>query len=119
MSSPFGDPPDSGVKVSARAAGAQIRDAKTAALKAVRSRRLGMPVGKAAGSYIRLRHGLHFVPYGTQDPWKAASRFSTNALTPSWKSLVRASACWSSASRSSCPSRSGYSIRLSARFEPA
>src|SRR4029079_10670028 len=62
MSSAFGEPPDSGVNVSAKADGAQIRDAKTTALRAVRSRRLGMPVGKAAGSYIRLREGLHFVP---------------------------------------------------------
>ena len=42
-----------------------------------------------------------------QAPSNAGSRFSTNAVTPSWKSRVRARACWSSASRSSCPSRSG------------
>jgi hypothetical protein len=107
MSFAFDDPPDSGVKVSARAGAAPIRDARTTAARAVKSRRLGMPVGKAAGSYIRLRDLLHFVPYGTQDPWKAGSRFSTKALTPSWKSFVRASACWSSDSRSSWPSRSG------------
>ena len=39
-------------------------------------------------------------------PSNAGSRFSTNAATPSWKSRVRARSCWSSASRSSCPSRS-------------
>ena len=40
-------------------------------------------------------------------PWNSGSRFCTNAVTPSWKSRVRARACWSSASRSSWPSRSG------------
>src|SRR3954463_10870478 len=100
MSFAFGEPPDSGVKVSAKAGATPIRDAKTTAVRAVRSRRLGTPVGKAAGSYIRLRNGLHFVSDDSsargqrgQTPSNAASRFSTNALTPSWKSLVRASAC--------------------------
>ena len=41
-----------------------------------------------------------------QEPVNAASRFSTNAPTPSSKSSVRASSCWISASRSSCASRS-------------
>ena len=54
-----------------------------------------------------------------QVPSNAGCRFSTNASTPSWKSFVRASVCCSSASRSSWPSRSGYSIRFRAFFEPA
>ena len=40
-------------------------------------------------------------------PLKAAARFSTNAVTPSAKSSVRASWCCSSASRSSCASMFG------------
>jgi hypothetical protein len=54
MSSAFGDPPDSGVKVSATAGPAVSRQARIAAARAAKSRRLGMPVGKAAGSYIRV-----------------------------------------------------------------
>src|SRR5215204_7265756 len=188
MSSAFGDPPDSGVIASANADGAAIRIARAAAKKATTSRRLGMPWGKAAGSYLCFRQGIHFVrlapsrpargsgrrprdsvgraerslaarrvarldlqlphpqaahvelldaellDHRTLDgepadsrpprrpphpprarrgrapphaPSKAGSRFSTNAVTPSWKSRVRARACWSSASRSSWPSRSG------------
>ncbi len=107
MSSAFWDPPDSGVNASANADGAAIRIAMTAAEKAASNRRLGVPVGKAAGSYPRPFGRSYFVPDGTQVPWKAGSRFSTKAVTPSWKSFVRARACWSSASRSSCPSRSG------------
>ena len=40
-------------------------------------------------------------------PWNAGSRFSRKASAPSWKSRVRARACWSSASSESWPSRSG------------
>jgi hypothetical protein len=62
MSSAFGEPPDSGVKVSANAPGAARRHARTAAPNAARGRRLGGPVGKAAGSYLRAWDGIHFVP---------------------------------------------------------
>jgi hypothetical protein len=48
MSSAFWEPPDSGVKASAKADGAAIRIARAAAEKAARSRRLDEPVGKAA-----------------------------------------------------------------------
>ena len=41
-----------------------------------------------------------------QRPENAGGRFSTNAAAPSTKSSLRASACWSSASRSSCASSS-------------
>src|SRR3954449_10455011 len=61
MSFAFCDPPDSGVKVSARAGWAAIRIATAATARAAGSRRLGMPAGKAAGSYLRLRQALHFV----------------------------------------------------------
>src|SRR5215212_7293345 len=47
MSSAFCEPPDSGVNVSAKADGTQIRQAARAAPRAVASRRLGTPVGKA------------------------------------------------------------------------
>src|SRR5829696_8152945 len=62
MSSAFCDPPDSGVNGPATAAGAAIRIAIKAAEKAASSRRLGMPVGKAAGSYLRPRQAIYFVP---------------------------------------------------------
>src|SRR5215208_6844681 len=62
MSFALSEPPDSGVNASANAAGAAIRIAITAAVKAASSRRLGMPVGKAAGSYLRSRQALYFVP---------------------------------------------------------
>src|SRR5215208_4941858 len=66
MSSAFCDPPDSGVKASANADGAAIRIARAAAEKAATSRRLGVPVGKAAGSYPRPSGRSYFVPDGTQ-----------------------------------------------------
>jgi hypothetical protein len=54
------------VNTSAKADGAAIRDARTTALKAAMSRRRGVPVGKAAGSYPWFREVLHFVPDGTE-----------------------------------------------------
>src|SRR4051812_15336640 len=170
MSFAFGEPPDSGVKVSPRAAGAVARRASSAAASRAYVRRRGMPVGKARGSYLRPPRTLHFVPSvsgrssplrlelelahaeavdlelpdphlpdrrpsdrqpsdrepadrqrahgqrperlgpdrvragsaevacGGHAPWKAGSRFSRKASAPSWKSRVRARACWSSAS---------------------
>src|SRR5215210_8378306 len=68
MSSAFWEPPDSGVSASASADGAHTRDAKTTAVRAVRSRRLGVPAGKAAGSYPRPPGGLHFVPDAPSEP---------------------------------------------------
>src|SRR5829696_5132980 len=62
MSFAFDDPPDSGVIASANADGAAIRIATAATEMAARSRRLGMPWGKAAGSYLRSGHGIYFVP---------------------------------------------------------
>jgi hypothetical protein len=58
MSSAFWDPPDSGVNVSAKADGAAIRNASRAAARAQRSRRRGMPEGKAGGSYLRVWRGI-------------------------------------------------------------
>src|ERR671916_2197319 len=101
MSFAFCEPPDSGVNASAKADGAPIRDANRAAPRVTISRRVNLDMpgwGKGAGSYLRPCDGIHFVAdatQGRQAPWKAALRFSTKALTPSWKSLVRARACWS------------------------
>src|SRR5688500_2442796 len=61
MSSALGEPPDSGVKGSASAAGAAIRDARSAAARAAKSRRRGMPEGKARGSYLQVPPRLHLV----------------------------------------------------------
>src|SRR5687768_5854192 len=47
MRSAFGDPPDSGVKASAKADGAATSIASRPAARAARSRRRGMPEGKA------------------------------------------------------------------------
>src|SRR5215210_1149697 len=69
MSFAFGDPPDSGVIASANADGAAIRIARAAAKKAARSRRLGMPWGKAAGSYLRFGQGIYFVPVAPSGAW--------------------------------------------------
>src|SRR3712207_1735320 len=61
MSSALLEPPDSGVKTSANAAGAAIRTASRAVAEAAMSRRRCMPEGKAAGSYLRPPPRLYFV----------------------------------------------------------
>src|SRR5918997_1717774 len=58
MSSAFDDPPDSGEKGSPRAAGAAIRNARSAAARTAKSRRRGMPEGKTRGSYLRVQPSL-------------------------------------------------------------
>src|SRR3954466_11789141 len=60
MSSAFGEPPDSGVKVSASAAGAVSSSAISAAPSAAHSRRRGTGC-KARGSYLRSPPTLQFV----------------------------------------------------------
>src|SRR3954454_8203971 len=166
MLSAFGEPPDSGVNVSA-SAGAASNRAAGAAANAARIRRRGMPEGKerriisplhAEVAALRIHLELPYAQaidlqlldphvgdpppaheqpsdresadrdrpdryragglraHGAGDacpraphhaPWKAASRFSMKASAPSWKSRVRASACWRSASSESWPRRSG------------
>src|SRR3954451_7226337 len=60
MLSAFGEPPDSGVKVSASAEGATSRSASSVAASATSSRRRGTGC-KARGSYLRTPEALHFV----------------------------------------------------------
>src|SRR2546423_13682235 len=68
MSFAFGEPPDSGVKVSANPGGAAISKPTRVARSAAKSRRRGMPVGKARASYSRLPGMLHFVAPAPNSP---------------------------------------------------
>ena len=54
---------------------------------------------------VARRAGRHVQRRGAQPPVNTGGRFSTKAATPSRKSLVRPSLCWSSPSRCSCASR--------------
>ncbi len=120
MLSAFGEPPASGNSRPARAAGA-ARSAATSARGSASSRRRRLrPSDTRAGS-IRSegtpsRRGR--VTDG-HEPVNRGARFSTNAVTPSMKSAVRAASCWIVASSSSWSSnraeRPGVELALGAR----